>query len=140
MHYHFKVHKEGNAYWAQGLELDGCFTHAKTKKELQERMEEVLNLYLSEPEDSKYIFPLPKKSVRGKNIVRIKVHPRVEIAMLVRMSRLKSKLTQQKVADKIGIDVSAYQRYESPKAANPTWTTLDQIKRALPILRDLLAN
>ena len=62
MHYHFKVNKETNGYWAQCIELDGCITQADTLDELKANMEEVLNLYLDEPNTSDMIFSLPNQT------------------------------------------------------------------------------
>ena len=49
MRYHFKVHKDDDSYWAEGLELPGCQTQADTKEELVGQLSDVLNLYLDEP-------------------------------------------------------------------------------------------
>lgn len=45
MIHHFKVHKEENGFWAQCIELPGCFAQGDTMKELQANMKEVLELY-----------------------------------------------------------------------------------------------
>lgn len=132
MRYHFKTHKEADSYWAQGIELKGCFTQGRTKQELNTNMQEALNFYLSEPEDSKVIFPRPKKKVRGKNIVAIEVEPKVAMDMLVRTMRLSHKLTQQKAATELGMHLYAFQRLESPKSANPRWTTLQKLLKVFP--------
>ena len=65
MKYHFKVHKEGNGYWAECIELEGCLTQTERDpkggsiEELHYNMREALNLYLSESPDSDLIFPRP---------------------------------------------------------------------------------
>ena len=46
MKYHFKVHKEGDRFWAQCLELEGCVTQADTREELDQHMRDALNLYI----------------------------------------------------------------------------------------------
>ena|ERR1700722_1292191 len=61
MLYHFKVHKEKDGYWAQGIELPGCFTQGKTLKELYSNMQEALNLYIEEP-----VFAYPGLPCLGK--------------------------------------------------------------------------
>ncbi len=132
MHYHFKVHKERDGYWAQCVEIEGCITEASTKRALVDNMAEALNLILDEPPHSKHIFPFPRKTVRGQNIIKVQVEPKVAMAMLVRTSRLLSKLTQQQVADKMGVKLFAFQRLESAKSANPTWTTINKLIKALP--------
>ena len=52
MIYHFKVHKEKDGFWAQCIELPECFPQADTMKELQKNMQEALNLYIEEPNNS----------------------------------------------------------------------------------------
>jgi antitoxin HicB len=141
--YHFKIHKErAGGYWAECIELEGCRTEADTREDLECNMAEALNLYLSEPQDSKYIFPAPRKSLSGKNIAAISAHPSVAMANRIRELRLKSKLTQVAMKDRLGIkNLSNYQRLEDPQRANPEWHTLLLIKRAFPKFRvdDLMA-
>ena len=67
MKYHFKTHKEKQGgFWAECIELVGCRTEAQSKQNLEKNMADALNLYLSEPQESKYIFPSPKKISSGK--------------------------------------------------------------------------
>jgi antitoxin HicB len=42
MKYHFKIHKEGKGFWAECIELSGCFTEADSKEELRKNMHEIL--------------------------------------------------------------------------------------------------
>jgi predicted RNase H-like HicB family nuclease len=44
MHYHFKIHKENNGYWAECCELEGCVTQGDTLEELYKFCDEALNL------------------------------------------------------------------------------------------------
>ena len=50
MNYHFKIHvdKESGLLWAQCIELEGCFTQAKTLDELIVNMQEAVDLYIQE--------------------------------------------------------------------------------------------
>ena len=132
MHYHFKIHEEKDGFWAECVELDGCFTQAKTRKALANNMAEALNLFLDERPNSKHIFPLPKMQVRGKNIVKVEVDSKVALAMLTRTTRLKNNLTQAKVAEKMGVGLYSFQRLESSKSANPRWETITKLFKALP--------
>lgn len=89
MFYHFKIHKENNGYWAECLELEGCQTEANTLVDLKTNMEEVLNLYLSEPQGSKLIFAMPlKKTPNASNITKVPVDPSVAFSFLIRKTRL----------------------------------------------------
>ncbi len=134
MKYHFKIFKNKNkGYWAQCVELEGCHTQADTKQQLQKNMSEALNIYLSEPPNSKHIFPSPRKSLTRKDLVKIEVSPSVAIAYRIRELRLKNNLTQIAMKDRLGIkNLSNYQRLEDPSRANPEWQTLHLIKKAFP--------
>ena len=143
MKYHFKIHNEESGYWAQCIELEGCITEADDMTKLQHNMKEVLNLYLDESENSEFIFALPKKNVKGKNIVKVDVHPKVAFAMTMRMLRLKKGLTQKETAKLLGMkNLYSYQRLESSKQVNPSLTMLGRIKQVFPELKidDLLSE
>jgi antitoxin HicB len=133
MHYHFKVHKEGRSHWAECVELRGCYTQGVSMEGLQKNMKEALNLFLDEPAESKLVLPLPKQMVKGKNIVRISVEPRIALAFCLRQLRLSHHMTQKEVANKMGFkNLYSYQRLESSKTANPEFSTLLQIKKVFP--------
>jgi len=135
MKYHFRVTKEGEGYVAYCVELNGCQTQADTRKELIPNMKEALNLYLNEPADSKEIFPLPDNKIKGKNIVEIECAVKVAFAMLLRQARLGSKLSQKKVAEKMGYkNTFSYQKLEDSKTANPTLVTISKVKKVFPKL------
>jgi predicted RNase H-like HicB family nuclease/DNA-binding XRE family transcriptional regulator len=133
MKYHFKIHKEGKGFWAECLELSGCFTQADSTEELRENMQEALNLYLDEPKDSKRLAPLPDDSISlSRNVVEITVDPSIAFAFMVRYNRIKQGLTQQEAANRLGFDnIYSYQRLEN-KNCNPTLRMLSQIKRVFP--------
>jgi len=133
MEYHFKIHKEKKGYWAECVELEGCSTQADTKEDLFKQMEASLNLYLSEPESSKLIFPMPKRKVAGKNVVKVIVDPKIAFATLLRSHRLKKGLTQGEAAKKMNLGgLYSYQKLESPKKTNPRLETLKLVKELFP--------
>jgi predicted RNase H-like HicB family nuclease len=43
-----KVHQEDGSYWAEVLDLPGCFASGDTLDELKDGLEEALSLYLSD--------------------------------------------------------------------------------------------
>jgi len=142
MKYHFLIHKEKKGCWANCIELEGCATQATSESELKKNMEDVLNLFLDEPEDSKTVFPTPKKNLKGRNIVQVPVAPRVALAFLLRKHRLERNLTQTQAAKLLGMKgLYSYQRLESSKTANPEFETIVRIKKAFPELKldELLA-
>lgn len=135
MHYHFRIHTDKTGYWAEYIELKGCMTQADSKKELESNIHEALNLYLNDNEDSKSLFPLPKKKVSGRNIVLAAVDPKMAFSQILRMTRLKRGLSQKQTASLIGMkNLYSYQRLESPKSANPALSTIAWIKQVFPEL------
>lgn len=131
MKYHFKVHREkNNGYWAECLELQGCATQGETLKDLRRNMKEALNLYLSEPEDSKLAFPMPNKALaRKRNVERVSVEPNIGLAVKLKSLRLEKNFTQQKLAELLNMPrVYSYQRLESGDA-NPELKTLARLKK-----------
>ena len=76
MKYHFKVHKEGKGFWAECIELSGCFTEGDSMEELRKNMKEALNLYIDEPTDSKKLAALPDDSISiSRYIVEVASRP-----------------------------------------------------------------
>ena len=132
MKYHFKISKQKKGYWAQCLELPGCLTQADTKKDLVANMEQALNLYLQEPDESTYLAPSPKKNIKPtKNIVEVSVDPKVAVGFVVRCNRLNSGMTQKQAAKKLGMkDLYSYQRLE--KKCNPTLALMARIYNVFP--------
>ena len=99
MRYHFKVHKEKKGFWAQCIELVGCVTEADSLEELQKNMQEALNLYVEEPENSKELVALPDETIHvSRNIVEVVLDPQIAFAFMVRYNRIKQGLTQQQAA------------------------------------------
>lgn len=133
MKYHFRVHKEAKGYWAECIELKGCFTQANSLENLHQRMEEALNLYITEPEDSKDLAPFPDTSIKkSKNVFEISLDPEVAFSFLVRYHRIKYGLTQYQAAKMMGFDtLNSYQRLERKKC-NPTLKILSKVKAIFP--------
>jgi antitoxin HicB len=138
MNYHFRVHRarEGG-FWAECIELEGCRSQAGSRATLVRNLREALDLYLSEPETSKTVFPRPRRiSPRDPNIVAIAPSPSVAFATRLRELRLKRKLTMNEMKTALGIkNLSVYQRLEDPKISNPELKTLARIKRCFPDLK-----
>lgn len=142
MKYHFKIQSEKKGYLAFCIELEGCQTQADSKTELLRNMEEALNLYLSEPFNSRHVFARPKKDVSGRNIMAVSVAPSVAFANRMRELRIRYGLTQLEMKKRLGIKyLSNYQRLEDPLRANPEWKTLFLIKKNFPKFKveDLLS-
>ena len=133
MKYHFKVHRQKQGFWADCVELKGCHTQANTESQLLCNLRETLNLFLDEPANSKLIYPLPYKKLKGKNILTVEVDPNIAFAFHLRRTRLKHCLTQREAALAMGFkNLYSYQRLENAKTANPELKTIIQIKRIFP--------
>jgi antitoxin HicB len=133
MKYHFKVRKEKKGYSAQCLEMPGCFTQGETMVELKANMKEVVELMLYEPADSKHVAPMPDNSIKAsKTIHLVAPDPQTALAHMVRYYRIKHKMTQKQISEKMGFsDIYSYQRLETPRC-NPTLKTILKIKEILP--------
>ncbi len=134
MHYHFKIHREKAGFWAHCIELPGCVTQGDTKEELLHNMQEALNTYLEEPENSNYLAPLPKKSVKKtRNITKVHVEPSIALAFSIRRQRIKRGFTQKEVAEKLGMKaIYSYQRLE--RKCNPTLDLIVKLIIIFPAL------
>ena len=133
MRYHFKIHKEGDGFWAECLEISGCVTQGDSKKELELNMKEALNLALTDPPDSKFVASLPDQKIKKtRNVEIVSPDPQVAFAFMVRYYRIKHGMTQNQIARKMGFsDIYNYQRLESSRS-NPTLKTILKIKEILP--------
>ena len=133
MKYHFKVHKEGKDFWAQCIELEGCITQANNLKKLENNMQEALNLYIEEADDSEDVAFFPDNSIKAKkNIIEISVDPQIAFSFLVRFYRIKHRMTQKEAAKKLGFpNIYSYQRLEKRKC-NPRLETIASIKKLFP--------
>jgi predicted RNase H-like HicB family nuclease len=133
MKYHFKIRKEDERYSAQCIELEGCITQGDSMNELYENMREALNLYVQEPANSNDLAVLPKDSIRkSKNVVEVPLDPEIAFSFLVRYYRIKHRMTQQQVAEKLGFEkIFQYQRLETRKC-NPTLKMIYMIKKVFP--------
>jgi len=133
MIYHFKIHKEKDGFWAQCIELPGCFTQSNTMKELQQNMFEALNLYIEESSNSQELAVLPNDSIKKtKNIACVMLDPLIAFAFLMRYFRIKGGLTQQEAAKKMGFDtIYSYQRLEAKKC-NPSLRMIAKVKKIFP--------
>ena len=132
MHYHFKIHKEGKGYWAECIELEGCFTQADNLTELRENLIEALNSHLSEPVESDYIFPEPRNNIRME-VEAVKVKPEVAFPILLRNMRLNKKMKQHEYRKVLGFkNVYQYQRLERIGAANPSLKMISLVKEKFP--------
>ena len=131
MFYHFRIHKEKDGLWAECIELKGCQAQGDSITELRLNMANALDLYLSEPEDSKFLFPMPATNQRMmKNIEKIKVDPSVAFAVLIRQTRLRHRYTLKQMAAVLEYrNLNSYVKLEKPKTSNPELRTIANITK-----------
>jgi antitoxin HicB len=136
MKYHFKVHKEKDGFWAEGIELPFAKTQADTEEELRANMQEVLEMFLDDHKSNQgIVIPLPQKNLKGRGIVEVTPDPKIALAFMIRRERMEAKMSQRDAADRLGIKyISQYQKLESGKTANAELGTLVKLKVVFPRL------
>ncbi len=78
MLYHFKIHKEGNGFWAECIELPECMTTGNNKEELLVNMKLALNEYFQESGRIFRYVPPPAAFIKvSRSVVEIAVDPSV---------------------------------------------------------------
>jgi len=134
MKYHFKIHKEKGGFWAECIEIPSCMTQGDSLEDLEDNMQDAIHTYLEEPQESNFLAPLPKKSIKiGRNVVDVPVDPSIALAFSLRRERIKRGLTQQEAAEKLGMKGTySYQRLE--KRCNPTLEMIFRIVSLFPTL------
>jgi|APFre7841882654_1041346.scaffolds.fasta_scaffold91348_2 predicted RNase H-like HicB family nuclease len=132
MKYHFRVEKEKKGFSAQCIEFEGCVTQGDSMKELVANMEEALNLYVFEPEDSKELVSLPDKKIKASaHIIEVPLDPEIAFSFMLRYHRIKNNLTQHQAAEKMGFkSLYSYQRLE--KKCNVTIDIIARVKKLFP--------
>ena len=132
MHYHFKIHKEGDGFWAECVEIPQCLTQGDSKEEIFANMQDAINTYLEEPEGSKFLAQLPSKRVKkSRSIIEVPVDPRVAFSFMVRYHRIQNGLTQKQAAEKLGLEnLFSYQRLE--KRCNATIEMIQRLVNVFP--------
>jgi predicted RNase H-like HicB family nuclease/DNA-binding XRE family transcriptional regulator len=135
MKYHFKVHKEGDGFWAECLEIPGCVTQADSRDELTANMEDAINTLIQEPEGSNYLAPLPNDSYKtSHSIAEVKVDPKIAMGFWLRYNRIKNGMTQEDAARKLGMkNIFSYQRLEH--GCNTSLGMLSRLADTFPLFK-----
>jgi predicted RNase H-like HicB family nuclease len=132
MKYHFKIHKEGDGFWGECLEIPGCVTQGDSREELFGNMQEAINTCLEESKESSYLEVLPNEAIKATvSVVEVPVDPSIAFGFLVRYNRIKQGLTQKKAALQLGLkNIFSYQRLE--KRCNATLEMMARVVRVFP--------
>ncbi len=123
-----KFSKADSVYLVEFPDLTGCHTYGETLEEAQKMAVEALSGYLESIDLRKMNIPAPSKKT-GKNIYYIAPETRTAFAIWMKLKRTEKGLSQNKVAELLGVNFQAYQKYENPKKANPTLITLKKIEK-----------
>lgn len=123
-----KFDKNDRCYLVEFPDLPGCHTYGETMEEAQEMAVEALSGYLESIDLRKMNIPAPSK-LAGKDVYYIVPEARTAFAVWMKLKRMEKGLTQQKAAELLGVNFQSYQKYENPKQANPTLTTLKKIEK-----------
>lgn len=129
--YDVRITKQGGGgYLAQFPELPGCLTEGTTLVETLENAREALSGWLFVA--IKHGDEVPRARVhQGRTYRRVVPDLDVRIALAILSARKRRGLTQQEVADALGISQQAYRRLEMPGMSNPTLRTLARISTVL---------
>jgi len=132
MHYFFKYYKDKRGgYWGEFPDLLGCQTEADSLEELKKMAAQALELYLDDEYDFQCCIALPKAKQKGKGFF-VELDPSVAFPIILRKARLELGLTQQQMAQKLGVkSVGAYQRLETFYKSNPRLDTIHKISQVL---------
>jgi len=123
-----KYSKSDDSYLVEFPDLQGCHTFGYTLGEAQEMAAEALSGYLESIDLRKMDIPKPSK-MTGKDVYYIAPEAKTAFAVWMKLKRIEKGLTQQKAAELLEINFQSYQKFENPKKANPTLTTLKKIER-----------
>ena len=125
IHYQLKVHKDGETYWGDFPDLEGCFTQATSKEELAANGLEALTGWIGSVVERG--FKIPRPAYRAPGSLSIVLPLAMSVALQLRWIREDRRLSQQDVARRLGISYQAYQRFEHPFKANPNLKTLEKL-------------
>ena len=122
------IWKEDNDTWSVEFpDLPGCFSSGESLAEAKEKAEEALNSYLESLDSRSLVIPEPQ--IRGGDFYSITPSLKICFAITLKQEREKQGLTQKEVAERMGVNWSAYQRIENPRKTNPTLSTIAKLQR-----------
>lgn len=122
--------EEDGGYSVDFPELKGCLTCGENLEDALVMAKDALDGYLA-CRDSHDEAIGPPKLHKGEDYYPIEVDPCVAFSITLKRERKKRCLTQQALADKVGMPWSQYQKLENPDKANPTLKTIAKLNKAL---------
>lgn len=118
-------------------ELEGCLTEGANLAEALVHAKEALEGWLASNCDRNLAIPAPKNR-KSRNFHPIEVDLRIAFPIMLRKARSKRKLSQQQVAERLGVSQQAYAKLETPMKSNPALSTIQKLSEALDLEFDLV--
>jgi len=144
--YYLKVHKDGDTFWGEFPDLEGCFTDGASKEELAANAVEALTGWISSVIERGFsrrdppgrgpsgtLGKIPRPTFRAPGSIPVALPLAMGVALQLRWIREARRLSQQEVARRLGISYQAYQRFENPVKANPNLKTLERLSNIYQI-------
>jgi len=125
---HFLKQKDGS-FLVEFPDLPGCFTEGKSISESFQNAREALNGWLAARLDRDLPITVSKKQKRNHYPIAVDL----EIAFTLQLRRMRSqkKMTQNQMAQLLGVTQQAYSKLENPSKANPTLSTIRKLGKIL---------
>lgn len=122
--------EDDGGYSVDFPELKGCLTCGDDLDDALYMAKDALDGYLASLDS--HDLPIARPKIHdGKEFYPIEVDPCVAFSITLKQERKKRRLTQQALADKVGMTWSQYQKLENPDRANPTLKTISKLNKAL---------
>jgi antitoxin HicB len=138
--YFARLRKQRNdGYLVEFPDLPGCLTEGETLEEALSNAREALSgwLYVSVLKDE----DVPKpKAYSGRGFHEVAPDLDVVVPLLILWIRRQRNLTQQQMAQSLGISQQAYRKLEIPGKSNPTLRTLARLFRVMGLSAELRLN
>lgn len=128
--YQAKIYRDGKAYSVEFPDLPGCFSQGSTLLKAKKHAVEALSLYLEESRETRRDLAQPKIR-RGSQYHWITPESDVAIPLMIRRIRQAHGLSQNQMAQLLGMTSQQLQKLETPGKSNPTVKTLTLICDAL---------
>jgi len=127
MRYYCEIELEDGLYGVTFPDFPNIITVGKDRDEAIAMAHEALNAALAC--DVSRGLPLPEPSPAKKGWHPVDVLPHILVAWQIR--KLRGKLSQSEIAERMGLSYQAYQRLENPIKGNPTIKTLERVARVM---------
>jgi antitoxin HicB len=122
--------KDDAVYNVSFPDLPGCFTYGDNLEEAKINAKESLTGFLESIDLRKLKIPKPSH-LQGEEVYYIQPEKNVAFAIWLKQKREDKGLTQEQIAQKLGIAYQTYQRFEDPTKSNPTLKSITRLEEVL---------